>query len=84
MVVGGIGVGAGELDRWHGDRRGVAAEAAVTKGRRAFHNTVCGRHIRLLRRAIARVPNGDVMRREGLGGKAWDTHTGLFLRPRPA
>jgi hypothetical protein len=54
----------------------------VTKGRQAFHNTIIGRDLRLLRRVIRRVPAGSVFTTMTPQGLRWDGHTGLFLRPR--
>jgi hypothetical protein len=51
----------------------------VTKGRQAYHDTVIGRKLRLLRRAIRRVPLGAVLDREAHARKTWDAATGLFL-----
>jgi len=52
-------------------------------GTRALHNTVIGRRLRLLGRAIARVPPSPVLHREARdNNKYWDAHTGLFLRPK--
>lgn len=55
----------------------------MTKGRQAFHNTVIGRDLRLLRRAMRRVPTGMTMNNAVRDGFRWDAHTGLMLRPRP-
>jgi hypothetical protein len=54
----------------------------MTKGRQAFHSTVIGRELRLLRRAIRRVPGGAVFNTHTVQGLRWDAHTGLFLRQR--
>jgi hypothetical protein len=55
------------------------------KGRRArvaFHETVAGRDLRLLGRAIRRVPMPAALDAEKRQGREWDGHTGLYLRPR--
>lgn len=54
----------------------------MTKGRQAFHNTIIGRDLRLLRRAIVRVPPGAVFTTMTPQGLYCDHHTRLFLRPR--
>lgn len=54
----------------------------TTKARVAFHNTVIGRDLRLLRRAIARVPSGSLLGTNVVQGLKWDGNTGLFLRPK--
>lgn len=52
-------------------------------GSRQLHNTVIGRDLRLLGRAMARVPGGAVLARMDRDeNKQWDSHTGLFLRRR--
>jgi hypothetical protein len=52
-------------------------------GERQLGNVVGGRGLRLLGRAIARVPPGAVLNRmDKVEGKQWDHHTGLFLRKR--
>lgn len=65
-------------------RWATATEGSVSKqvGRRAFHDTVIGRELRLLRRAIARVPSGEACNSNIREGRVWDAHTGMFLRPR--
>ena len=55
------------------------------KGRRtrtAAHETVIGRDLRLLGRAIRWVPGGRVFDSHTREGRYWDHHTHLFLRPR--
>lgn len=56
----------------------------MTKGRRAFHDTVIGPRLRALRRAIEGVPSGEVLNRNILQGLVWDWHTRKFLRPKVA
>lgn len=56
----------------------------MTKGRQAFHSTVFGRDLRLLRRAIRSVPGGATFNTNTQQGLRWDGHTKLFLRPRGA
>jgi len=52
-------------------------------GVRQLHNTVVGRPLRLLGRAIARVPPGATLNRMDRDeDKQWDVHTGLFLRAK--
>lgn len=54
----------------------------MTKGRRAFHNTVIGPRLNALRQAIRGVPSGTVFNTHTQQGLYWDRHTRLFLRPR--
>lgn len=63
--------------RTRGKQPGWAAGVA----RRQLHDVVCGRELRLLGRAIRRVPPGAVLNRMDKDeNKQWDAHTGLFLR----
>lgn len=52
------------------------------RAKRAYHATVIGRELRLLGRAIRRVPHGRLFDTQTREGRYWDGHTGLFLRPR--
>jgi hypothetical protein len=58
-------------------------EHPLIHGERQLGNVVGGRGLRLLGRAIARVPPGPKLERMAKDEeKFWDHHTGLFLRKR--